>query len=358
MDPLALRRARLRHHRLNARASSVADAARHLTATQSQDLWGGRLALASRTRGAAVSHVDRAYDRGAIVRAWTQRGTLHTVAADDLAWILSVTGPRMLVLEERRMADLGLSRDDVARAEAVARGALRGGGRLTRAEIAAVWESGGVATAGQRTYHLIAALAVVGVLVWGPVVHRAGVEPREQHLVLAEDWITASTAPADPEAELFVRYIAGHGPATVRDYAWWAGLALTPARAAAERAADRVRTVADEGGDPLYASASPPRASADAPRTIALPTFEEYYIAYADRGRVCTSEVLAAAGPGANGMVRPVIVHDGEIVGLWRPPAMAVRATGEASFELLEGADGSPEDVQGAVDRALHILRS
>lgn len=356
MDLPSLRRARLRHHRLAAPARTPADAARHLTATQSQDFWGGRLALASRSRVDGVSAVDRAYDRGAIVRAWTQRGTLHTVAAEDVGWMLSVTAARMLQADAKRLRDLGIGADDVSRAETLAGGALHGGGRLTRAELAAVWEAGGVSTAGQRGYHLIVTLALHGILVWGPVVHRDGIEPREQHLVLAEEWIRETASPADPLAEFFARYIAGHGPATARDFAWWSGLPLTTARAAAAAAADRVRAVDDEP-EPRYASPAPPRTAPDAQRTFALPTFEELYIAYADRTVAASPDALAAAGPGANGMVKPLLVHDGEIVGVWKPPAMAQRATGEATFDLFADAPLAPADARSAIDRTMAILR-
>src|SRR5690606_36837851 len=51
MDVTALRAQRLRSHRLSAPAASVADAAAHLLATQAQEFWGGRWALALRSRG-------------------------------------------------------------------------------------------------------------------------------------------------------------------------------------------------------------------------------------------------------------------------------------------------------------------
>ncbi|MDN3311089.1 winged helix DNA-binding domain-containing protein [Microbacterium oryzae] len=357
MHVTELRRARLRHHRLTAPAATAVDAARHLAATQSQDLWGGRLALASRTRDTGVSAVDRAFDSGALVRAWTQRGTLHTVVAEDLGWMLAVTGARMLRGDAKRMADLGLDGSDVARAETLAVRALSGGGRLTRAELLAVWEADGLSTAGQRGYHLIAALAIRGLLVWGPVVRRENLEPREQHLVLADEWIQDHATHADPAAELFVRYITGHGPATVRDFAWWAGLPLGASRAAAAGAVHRLRVV-DEGPEPRYAAAAPPRARSSAPATLALPTFEEYCISYADRSLTGSPAAHAAVGPGRNGMVRPIIVHEGEIVGVWRPPAMSARAAGEAAVTVFDDAPLDHEEATSAVDRALTILRS
>ncbi len=66
-----------------------------MLATQAQEFWGGRWALAARTRGEpTVRDVDAAFDRGEIVRSWTMRGTIHVIPARDLAWVLSVTGER------------------------------------------------------------------------------------------------------------------------------------------------------------------------------------------------------------------------------------------------------------------------
>ncbi len=86
---------RLRSHRLTAPAVSPGAAASHMLAVQSQDFTAGRWALATRTRGEpGLRDVDRAFDRGEIVRAWTMRGTLHTVPARDLRWVLSITAAR------------------------------------------------------------------------------------------------------------------------------------------------------------------------------------------------------------------------------------------------------------------------
>jgi hypothetical protein len=287
---------------------------------------------------------------------WTQRGTLHTVAAADMRWMLSVTGERMLQADARRLRELELDAETLVRAERVVAKALGGGGRLTRAEAFARCEAAGIATDGQRGYHLLFVLAMRGVIVWGPVVHRDGFEPREQHLVLVDEWIPDTAEPDDPPAELFVRYVEGHGPAGVRDFAWWSGLTLGQARQAAEAGAARVRVVADEP-EPLYVSASAPRSSSGAPATIALPTFEEFYISYADRDPVCAPAGRVRVGPGANGMVRPVILHEGEVVGTWKPPALAQRATGKASFELFDGSPAAPADAEAAVARAMAALR-
>ena len=50
------------------------------------------------------------------------------------------------------------------------------------------------------------------------------------------------STPDDPVAELWRRFVVGHGPTSVRDFARWSSLTLTAARAAASRVADRLES--------------------------------------------------------------------------------------------------------------------
>lgn len=350
MDDVAFRARRLRAHRLSAPAADPVAAARHMLAVQSQEFWGGRWALAVRSRGApTVRDLDRAFDDGALIRSWTQRGTIHTLAATDLGWMLTLTAERQLRLAAGRLRGLGLDEDAFRRAERLVTAALRGGDRLTRAGFAALLEADGVETAGQRGVHLLQVLHWRGVLCHGPVVPREGAMTREQYLVAPGDWIPDAAAPPDPAVEAFVRFIDGHGPATVRDFAWWTGLTLAVSRAAAAAADDRVRVV-EEDPEPRYAAVVVPRARAGAPTVVALPSFDEYALSAIDRDRVCTPARQALVGPGANGMVAPVLVADGEVVGRWTH-SRALSATGAARAEVFEGAAVPDREVEAALDR-------
>ncbi|QMU97560.1 winged helix DNA-binding domain-containing protein [Microbacterium esteraromaticum] len=312
MDPRGLLSARLRSHRLTAPAATVADASRHMLAVQSQDLLAGRWALGVRTKGSpTLDAVDAAFARGELVRAWTQRGTLHIVPAKDLAWVLSVTAERQRQQAAGRHRALGIDDEVLAAAWRALGPAARDGG-CTRAESFALLRAAGIEPSGQRGIHLLFALTIAGLICQGPI-ERAGAISREQRFVAADDWIAGPAQPDDPLAELFVRYIDGHGPAGVRDFAWWSGLTLGAARDAAERAADRVREV-DDG---LFAALRAPRRSLDDSTAFALPAFDEYYISYADRTLVCDPDRLDAVGPGKNGMVRATIIEHGRVVGVW-----------------------------------------
>lgn len=347
MDLVALRAERLRAHRLRSPADSVAAAAAHMTATQAQEFWGGRWALASRTAGApTLRDVDAAFAQpGGLVRSWTQRGTLHIVPAADLSWILSVTAERQTRQYAGVHRGLGIDAEILSRAEKAARAALAGGNRITRAEFAAVLEGLGIDPSRMRGNHVFSALALREVVVLGPVVPREGGPTREQYVVAPEDWIPAAAQPADPLAELFVRYIRSHGPAGIGDFGWWAGVPKGLSQRARDGAGDRV--VEAEAGLFVTADESPPVAAV-AP-VLALPSFEEYYLSYLDRTTACAPEFTRRIGPSMNGIVKPVLVADGEIVGLWSHSVAAGKHHLAPVPELFGEADA--DEVERALAR-------
>lgn len=314
MDVQRLRSERLRSHRLTAPPGDVVTAAAHMTATQAQEFWGGRWALAARTRGEpTLSGVDAAFERGELIRSWTMRGTLHILRPCDLGWLLAVTGERQERQYAAPLRNAAITSSTLTSAERAVRAALAGGNRLTRREFAEVLQAAGIETAGMRGNHILVMMCLRQVACLGPVVPREGAPTRDQYVVLTEEWVTDAAAPADPLAEMFVRYIASHGPAGIADFRWWAGLSLGVARAAREGAGERVTEVDD--GLYVVAGARPRRGLS--PDVHALPPFEEYYLSYIDRTVACAPEFAAAIGPSMNGMVRPILVADGEAFGVW-----------------------------------------
>jgi hypothetical protein len=330
----------------------VTDAAAHMLAVQAQEFTGGRWALGVRTRGKpTLADVDAAFERGELVRAWTMRGTLHIAPARDLATMLSVTARRQANLAAPRHRELGLDDETLARAERLAREALAGGGRLTRAEFSAMLALGDVDPEGQRGIHVLQALALRGVVVLGPVVPRETGPAREQYIVLAEEWIADAALPPDPVGHMFARFIASHGPAGPRDFAWWSGLPLGVARAAALAASDDVVLVADDPEPQYVAASGPPRRARSAPDVLAVPPFEEFYISYADRTVSCAPEVAATVGPGKNGMVKAILLARGEVVGVWTHSLAVGRHRNQPVPELLVPGTAEEQAVAAALAR-------
>jgi hypothetical protein len=199
-----------------------------IAAVQAQDARGSLLAIRARSTGLTARDVDRCLtDDRSLVVDWLCRGTLHLVRSEDQAWLHALTAPRMLTASARRLQQEGVSPDAAERGIAVVEREVSAHGPRTRAQLRAALDSAGVPTARQALVHVIVAAALRGVCVRGPVV------VGERAFVHTEDWLGPRPVVDRDVAlgELARRYLAGHGPATERDLAYWSGLPLRDVRA-------------------------------------------------------------------------------------------------------------------------------
>jgi hypothetical protein len=309
-----LRRLRLAAQGLAGRPKAApAAAVRAVLAVQGQDLPAVRWSVGLRTAGATEASVGAAFADGSLVRSWPLRGTLHVVAAEDLAWLLALTSGRALASVAKRRELLGLEERDLELAREVAIARLEGGRALGRRELLAALEAGGLVVGGQRGYHVLWYLAQTGTLVLGPP------DGRQQAFVLLREWLPETTAMDRDEAlgELVARYVSGHGPVTAQDIARWAGLPLGEVRRGIAVAGARVDTTAIGGSTYLVAPGLHERPPADDLPLHLLPGFDEYILGYADRTSALAPEHADLVVPGANGMFKATVVVDGTVVGTW-----------------------------------------
>ncbi len=304
-----------------------------MLALQAQDFPGAKWSVGLRQRDGTEAAVEAARDAGEIVRSWPMRGTLHLVPAEDLGWMLRLTTARSIASAGDRRASLGIADLDVERARNIAVASLNGGRVMTRDAILAAIRAGGVATQGQRGYHLLWYLAQTGTLVLGPA------DGRQQTFVLLDEWVRQPRRLERDEAlgELARRYFASHGPATVKDLARWCGLTMAEVRKGIDLAgatlAMRVLAGTSYYLAPETLDAAPPVA-----RVHLLPGFDEYLLGYQDRTTVLAPEHSQAIAPGGNGVFRPTILVDGEVVGTWRRTIMAREIVVDAApFVPLSG---------------------
>lgn len=305
------------------REAAPADVARRLLAVQAQDFAAGCWALAVRTTGATRADVLADLDAGRIVRSWPMRGTLHFVPPEDLRWMLGITTARMLAGLTARHRQLELESGDFARARDLVVAALSGGRSIGRAELMELWEDAGIATAGQRGYHLIYFLAQTGVLCWGPTLRT------QQALVLLDEWAptTRHLEPDEAWGEFLLRYLQGHGPATIKDFVWWTKGTVAGAKTGLAVLGDAVTTLEVDGIPYLVTAeladraASTPQSRRERDAVELLPAFDEYLLGYQDRRAVLDDEHFERIVPGGNGVFQPTIVARGRVVGTWRRPA-------------------------------------
>ena len=318
---------------------------RHLLAVQGQDAPGAVRSIALRSVDRSGQSVLDAYDSGALVRSWPMRGTLHVVLASDLGWMRELMTARPRAAAARRRGDLGLSERDVSHAADVAADELSGRG-LVRAGLLEAFAAAVLPAAAGRRYPLLVELAHRGLICLGP--HDGG----EQRFVLVDSWIRAAAGPTgeDAVAELALRYVLGHGPATDRDLARWAGLPLGQVRRGLSAAAGQLSQVR-LGEDVYWIDPALPdllaghRSQAEAVHL--LPGFDEMVLGYADRTATVPPDVADRVVPGGNGVFRGTVVHRGVAVGTWSRTrtGVAVEPFGQLS-----------ERTRRAIDRAVDRL--
>jgi hypothetical protein len=282
--------------------------AQRLLAVQGQDLRGARLAVRARSRGLNVADVDRALtNERSLLITWLNRGTLHLVASDDYPWLQALTTPPLATAIARRLAQEGVTPAAADRGVAAIERALADEGPLTRDQLRDRVAAARVPTKGQALVFVLFLASLRGLVVRGPIVGK-------QHAyALVRDWLGASQ-PVHRDralAELARRYLAGHGPATERDLAYWVGLPLRDARVGLVGIAGEL-AVLDDG---LVDLAAAPEA---ARRTGArlLPVFDPYLLGWKERA----FEVDAQHVPKvyAGGLIGPAAAVDGRLVGTWR----------------------------------------
>jgi hypothetical protein len=309
-------RMRLSSQRIEASAADKLDVSgvvRRMLAMQAQDFGQALWAVGLRSPGSTRADVLGALERGEVVRSSPLRGTLFFVAAEDLRWMLRITAPRMIASAATRHRQLGLDAATLGRSRDIAIAALTGGKAMTRDEFFAILETAGIPTTGQRGYHIIWYLAQNAVVCWGPPAST------QQALVLLDEWVPRSRELGRDEAlhEFAVRYFTGHGPATLKDFAWWAKLTVADARIGLELARDELTELQLDGVPYWVATAEIERAG-DGEGTYALAGFDEYLLGYQDRSLPLAAEHANLIVPGNNGIFLPTIVSRGKVVGTWR----------------------------------------
>jgi hypothetical protein len=288
-------------------AGSPLDVVERLLAVQGQDPRGARLAVRARTAGLTAADVDRGLtqDRSLLI-TWLNRGTLHLIRSDDYAWLHRLTARHQLQVGcGRILARLGVSAAAADSGVEVVARALAADGPLTRTQLADRLTASGLPSDGGVALHVVMLASLRGIAVRGPMI---GAQHAYAHV---RSWLGDS--PPEPEPDralgwLARRYLAGHGPASERDLAKWAGLPVTWARRGLTAIAAELRDRPD-GLAELAAAAGP----AEPPPRLLGP-YDPVLLGWESRHAVLAGyeEIVTV-----NGLFRPFALVAGKAAGIW-----------------------------------------
>ena len=285
-----------------------------LGALQAQDYGMAKWAVAQRTKSLTNADLDRAFDRGEILRTHVLRPTWHFVTPADIRWLQTLTAEhnrqasalyfRRLEVDERQA---GRSRDLLVQA-------LQGGKQLTRPELGQVLQAGGLDTHNLlRLTYLVIWAELDGLLCSGS---RRG----KQFTYALLDERAPQAGQLDREqalAELTRRYFISRGPATAEDFMWWSGLNAGQVNAGLALAgADLAQAEVD--GKSYWFAAGLPDAAKISPAVYLLSILDEYIIAYRDRKAALDGKEPVSSIPRGAILFNPTLVIDGRVAGVWK----------------------------------------
>ena len=304
-----------------------------MVAVQAQYSASIPFAIHARCPSAPRTWTDRALARDrSLVKTWCLRGTLHALAADDLALMVGSFGERYHLAIERvmlRMCDM----DTAAwyRVEQDVLHALAGGPLDRTALHAAVPRLRDVPWIGWGED--VKGLAYQGDLL---MVGSKGARPvfARRDTWLPDLRFRPRTRIKSLE-ELLVRYLRTFAPATLSDFAHWTGLPIATVRETATRATRLVVSVAVEGrNSSLLALAEDvdvlQKPLPEVPAVTLLPKFDALLLAWKDPSRVLDGGDRGAVFRPA-GQIEAVVLLRRHAVATWRvkqtPSSMHITVT-------------------------------
>lgn len=294
------------------RFTTPAETVGWLGAMQSQEYAYAKWSVGQRATGVDEAAVDRALAEASILRTHVLRPTWHYVLPRDIRWMQRATAHRvrgMMAPYDRR---LELDEALYARCNELIVRALEEGNHLTRGELSEVLTSGGIEAKGQRLAHLVMRAELDALICSGV--------PRGRQVTYA---LVSDRAPdaleLDPDAalaELTRRYFASHGPATEKDFRWWATLTAREARRGLEMVGGELErwTVGDWT---FFWIPVEPAATGDAGAAQLLQVYDECIVGYTESRTVLDVGGIAWA-TGVATSYPHVLLLDGQLAGRWR----------------------------------------
>jgi hypothetical protein len=312
VDASDIARRRLHNQALDSPAfHAPRDVVAWLGAVQCQDFAAGKWALGMRLTDATDAAVEDAFNCGTIVRTHVMRPTWHFVPPGDVRWMQELTAARVRARMAPYDRQLEITPKLRSRCRDVLTKALRDDD-LTREELAGHLKRKGVDARGPRLAHIVMDAELEALICSGP---RRG--KQFTYSLLDRRVPKSKRMPRDEaRALLALRYFESHGPAQLKDFAWWSGLAAKDAADGLESIKSKLVPETFDGK--VYWS-SPNHEVARTPAVAHfLSVYDEYVIAYKDRsaleGERHIAKLLAMGSA-----LTAVLIVDGKLVGTWKP---------------------------------------
>jgi hypothetical protein len=139
--------------------------------------------------------------------------------------------------------------------------------------------------------------------------------------------------------KLIAQYFKSHGPATLQDLIWWSGLPAADAKKGIELVKKDFHSE-KIGSQMFWFNDATPITSQETDRVYLLPAFDEFIISYKDR-TACLLTKNQPIAISSNGIFRPVVVLNGQVIGLWKRATVKNKIVVETRFFTAKTTSGN-----------------
>lgn len=289
-----------------------------LLCVQAQEHAFSRWSVAQRTEQPNEAAVLAAIASGAIVRTHILRPTWHYVRGEDLRWLQALTGPRVRGLSAGWYRNHGVDDDFFRATRQVIEAELVGGRCKTRDELRQALGGAGIDVTGQRITVALFDLELRAVICSGPV------NGRHHTYGLVDELLQPAPTLAGDEAtaRLVQRYLAGHGPAQLKDLGWWSTLTLKQLQRGAADLGAAIAATTVNGAEYLWLADQGPvaRGPEQPGRSFSLlQVFDELFVGYSpSRTLVDVDGEYGSILPIGFSKMMHVVLEGDRLVGRWR----------------------------------------
>lgn len=290
---------------------SPQDIVRHLGAVQAQDYAMAKWAVGSRG-SATEKEVEEAVNSGKIIRTHILRPTWHFVSADDIYWMLDISGPVVKRLFASIARQHGYDDKKLDQVNSAIEKLLAGNNHLTRDEI--MQELNIQKASGDLSPVIIMMNAELDGLVCN-----GRMKGKKITYALLEERVSKPKSALTNEealAKLAKRYFESHGPATLLDFSWWSGFSQTTAKLAINLIESELNSV-EIDNQKYWFGTNIPNADNFRESVHFLPAFDEILISYKNREASIPLEHQSKAFTN-NGIFKPIILENGKVIGDWK----------------------------------------
>lgn len=291
---------------------TVKEIVSRMGAIQAQDYSMAKWAIGVRLPDTTDAKVESAINKGEILRTHVLRPTWHFISAEDIYWMLELSGTKIKSSFKSRDKELELTESVISKSQSIIEKKLSDVSGLTREEISQELTRAKIRTDANRLSHILVHAELIGLVCSGPIKEKKLTYSLLRERVPAKKDISKDEA----LARLAGKYFRSRCPATLDDFIWWSNLSVTDAR----KAVDLIKNdfFPETIGSSKYWL---PYTFSDKvikkTSVYLLPAYDEFLIAYKDRNS-SLSAVNNKRTVSVNGIFYPLIVVNGQVAGLWK----------------------------------------